>query len=334
MGRLTRLALLSAAVLSAATAAAAASHLTVDINQSRRIGLAGSAANVVVGDPTIADVTMIDAHSVIVTGKGYGVTQIMVMNRAGRTLLDGVHLCQAWLQLRGLPGALVQPVIVDELDVSTPTARSLVVLRMVSFFLLVSMLTGGLTVAIDATAGERERGSLEPLLTTPVRRRDLALGKLAATMTFMALSLALTCAAFCATLPWIPLATLGMTSHFTPSVAARIALVMLPMIVPGAALLTSVASFTRSYREAQSWLAAILMLPGLPVLLAGVLELPLATQWVWIPSMGQHLLIQALLRGDAIGAGDVVLLIGSTLLLGAAGVALVLRLYERDRLLG
>jgi Flp pilus assembly secretin CpaC len=88
MGRLTRTAVLAAALLSFGAAAAAASRLDVEINQSRRIGLRGAAANVVVGDPTIADVTMLDAHSVIVTGKGYGSTQVMVMDRAGRMLLD------------------------------------------------------------------------------------------------------------------------------------------------------------------------------------------------------------------------------------------------------
>ena len=88
MGRLTRIALLTAALLSVAAGAAAASRLNIDINQSRRIGLGGSAASVVVGDPTVADVTMIDAHSVIVTGKGYGATQVMVLNHAGRMLLD------------------------------------------------------------------------------------------------------------------------------------------------------------------------------------------------------------------------------------------------------
>jgi Flp pilus assembly secretin CpaC len=88
MGRLTRIAILAAALLSAGGAAAAASRLDVDINQSRRIVLRGAAANVVVGDPAIADVTMVDAHSVIVTGKGYGSTEVMVTDRGGRMLLD------------------------------------------------------------------------------------------------------------------------------------------------------------------------------------------------------------------------------------------------------
>ncbi len=70
------------------SAGASGSGMTVEVNQSRRVVLGGSVANVIVGDPTVADVVMIDAHSVVVVGKGYGATQVMVIDRAGRALLD------------------------------------------------------------------------------------------------------------------------------------------------------------------------------------------------------------------------------------------------------
>ena len=66
----------------------AANDLKVGINQSRRILLRGHAANVVVGDPAIADVTMVDSHSVIVMGRGYGTTDLLVLDGGGRTLLS------------------------------------------------------------------------------------------------------------------------------------------------------------------------------------------------------------------------------------------------------
>lgn len=74
----------------AASAAAAAGNLTVELNGSRRVVLPGIAANVVVGDPQVADVTLTDAHSIILTGKGYGATQLIVTDHGGRTLLDGL----------------------------------------------------------------------------------------------------------------------------------------------------------------------------------------------------------------------------------------------------
>ena len=89
MGRVTRTLLLTVFVAATAAATAARAESTViHLNQSRRIVLRGTAANIIVGDPTVADVTVIDAHSVILQGKGYGSTDVLVMDRAGRTLLD------------------------------------------------------------------------------------------------------------------------------------------------------------------------------------------------------------------------------------------------------
>jgi hypothetical protein len=85
MGRVAGILLLT--VFVAATAAQADSTV-IHINQSRRILLRGAAANIIVGDPSVADVTVIDAHSVILLGKGYGATDVLVTDRAGRTLLD------------------------------------------------------------------------------------------------------------------------------------------------------------------------------------------------------------------------------------------------------
>lgn len=89
MGRSIRVLSLSLGLaLAAGMAVAAAGSLTVEINDSQRIGLYGAAANVIVGDPNVADVSMLDTRSVIVTGKGYGSTHVMVFDGTGRTLLD------------------------------------------------------------------------------------------------------------------------------------------------------------------------------------------------------------------------------------------------------
>ena len=86
-----RAALLAAlSLLSAATAAQAASHVNVGLNQGLRLQVGGSAANVVIANPAIADVTVVDAHSVIILGKGYGTTQVMVLDSTGRLLMDSI----------------------------------------------------------------------------------------------------------------------------------------------------------------------------------------------------------------------------------------------------
>ena len=88
MTRLIRLLTCALAALSATAAVAAGGGLTVALKHSRRIMLSAPAANVVVGDPAIADVAMVDSRSVVVIGKGYGSTDVLVLDHAGHTLLD------------------------------------------------------------------------------------------------------------------------------------------------------------------------------------------------------------------------------------------------------
>src|SRR5262249_8016974 len=141
----------------------------------------------------------------------------------------------------------------------------------VTYFILLTMLTGGMYLAIDATAGERERGSLEPLLTVPVSREHLLYGKILATCAYMALSLILTVSAFAIVLRFAGFERFGMSVNFGPLVALQVIAICLPEIPLGAALMTIVAAFTRSYREAQTYLAIVLMIPTLPIVFAGLL---------------------------------------------------------------
>src|SRR6516225_12323461 len=111
---------------------------------------------------------------------------------------------------------MISPVAVQDIDVSTPAERAVLLLGTLSYLILLTMLMGGVYLAIDATAGERERGSLEPLLTVPVRREHLIYGKLLASCAFMLLSLALTVPAFAIVLRFVSLERLGMSASIGP----------------------------------------------------------------------------------------------------------------------
>jgi len=254
---------------------------------------------------------------------------------AGQLLAAYGSQIAAWrLEARGLAPQLLRPVVVDEVDVSTPAARALALLGMLSYFIVFATLMGGLYVAIDTTAGERERGSLEPLLTLPVPRRSLVYAKVLAASVYMALSLLLNLTAFAVSLRFVRLDTFGMALNFGPGVALAIFAVMLPFVVVGSSLMTIVASFTRTYREAQSWLAAVLLVPTLPIIFASLYQVPSRTSLMWVPSLSQHLLIQSLLRGEQPRALHVLLSVGATLLIGALLARIAARLYEREKILG
>jgi sodium transport system permease protein len=238
------------------------------------------------------------------------------------------------LQVRGISPAVVQPVVVDSIDVATPAGRALLILGMLSYFVVLAMLAGGMYVAIDATAGERERGSLEPLLTTAVSRDAIVLGKIGAAWTFMTLSLGLALAAFVVAIRFIPLAQFGMQANYGPAEAVQVFLTMLPLGLLGASLMTVVASFTRSFREAQIWLTVLLFVPTVPIIFAAIFQLAPATKYMWIPSLSHHLMITSLLRAESLNPLHVAMSVGATTAIALVLVFVATRLYRREGILG
>jgi sodium transport system permease protein len=208
------------------------------------------------------------------------------------------------------------------------------ILGTLSYLVLLTMLMGGMYLAIDATAGERERGSLEPLLTVPVRRQQLIYGKILATCAYMTLSLALTVTAFAIALRFIGLERYGMSVNFDARVALEVILLTLPLVPLGAAIMTLVAAYTRSYREAQTWLALVLLVPTLPLAFAGLMGVRPRQALMAVPSLSQHFLITSLLRAEPLPANWVALSVGATLAIAALLVAVAGGLYRREALLG
>jgi sodium transport system permease protein len=253
-----------------------------------------------------------------------------------RVLLSqyGSLLARLRVMTRGIDPLVLSPIVIHDVDVSTPASRSVLALGTLSYLVLLTMLMGGMYLAIDATAGERERGSLEPLLTVPVRREHLIYGKMLATCAFMTLSLSLTVSAFAIVLQFAGLERFGMSVNFGPLVALMVVVFCLPLVPLGAALMTIVAAFTRSYREAQTYLGLVLLVPTLPLVFASVLGLRPTAALMAVPSLSQHFLITSLLRDEPIPGGFLALSIGVTLAVGALLVFIAGRLYHREALLG
>ena len=238
------------------------------------------------------------------------------------------------LLARGVSPTVMRPINVDDVDVSTPSGRSAILLGMMSYFFIFAMLMGGMYLAIDTTAGERERGSLEPLLALPVTRDQLILGKIGATCVFMAVSLMLSLWSFFFALKFMPLAQLGMTPNFGPEVVIAAFLVLSPFILLGASVMTLVASFTKSYKEAQTWLSLVLVAPTLPILIVSILTLRPRLEFMFVPSLSQHLILVDMIKNEPIDASQVAISVISTLAVGALLTMICARLYRREGLLG
>jgi sodium transport system permease protein len=238
------------------------------------------------------------------------------------------------LVANGADPTLLRPLVIDELDVSTPASRSALMLGVLTYFLLFATLTGGLHLAIDTTAGERERKSLEPLLTLPVARSSIIIGKMTATVCYMLTSLALTLVAFTVALRQLPLEQIGMSSNFGFATAAVAFALLCPFAPLGAALMTAIASFSKTYREAQTYITFVLLIPTLPLAFAAILNIEPQPKLMWIPSLSQHLLITTLIKDQPLAGSFVAISALSSLALGVLLGWLAVRLYRREAILG
>ena len=246
----------------------------------------------------------------------------------------GRQVSQTRLLLRGVNPVSTMPVVIHDIDVSTPASRASFALGMLSYLAIFAMLFGGMYLAIDATAGERERGSLEALLTAPMPRPHLIYGKIAATMAYMLISIALTLTACAVALNYVRLEEFGMSLSMGPLTTLKLFAVSAPLAVLGAGLLTVVASFTRSFREAQSYLTFAISLPTLPLVFIGVLRVEPSPLVMSTPSLSQHFLMMKILRGETLAMPDLLYSAGASLLIGGLLCWFAGRLYEREAILG
>lgn len=246
----------------------------------------------------------------------------------------GLDIAQLRFLARGIDPISVLPISVQEIDVSTPSSRSVVVLNALTYLVILSMLAGGLYLAVDATAGERERGSLEVLLTTPVPREHLIFGKILAAAAYMLISLVLTVSTFSVAMSFVGLEQLGVTANLGPRAALTMIACCAPLILFGASYLSIIAGFAKSYREAQTYLGLVITVPTLPLMFAGLLGLQPKLPLMFVPFLSQHLLMTTVVRAEPIVPLYVVVSVASTLALGALLMYAAGRLYRREGLLG
>ena len=132
----------------------------------------------------------------------------------------------------------------------------------------------------------------------------------------------------------MPLQELGMTPNFGPKVVVAAFFVLAPFILLGASVMTLVASFTKSYKEAQTWLSVVLLAPTLPILIVSLLTLRPRLEFMFVPSLSQHLLLIDMVKNEPVNVQHVIISVTSTLILGGLLTWLCARLYRREGLLG
>jgi len=244
----------------------------------------------------------------------------------------GARIGQLRLQLRGVSPTLSSPVMVKDVDLSTPQSRGMLVMIMLPYVLMITAFTGGMHLAIDSTAGEKERKSLEPLLINPVPRWQVMLGKMSATATYAFASLVLTLVAFRFAFPLLPTGALGVDLNLSAEAMGGILLAVGPVVILAAAMLTTLAALAKSLREAQSYMGLVFMIPMIPSLIFMVNPMKAETWMMTIPMFSQNLLIGEFVRGESVNLLWLAMSMGSTLLIGLGFVAVAATLFNRPRL--
>lgn len=200
------------------------------------------------------------------------------------------------LQRSGINPDILDSPSVDDRDLSTPRARMGRILSIVPFVIAVALFVGAQSAALDATAGERERGSLEPLLMNPISCRSIVLGKWSAVFILSAAACLLSSLSFVPAQLLLPGAEVREIIHFGWKEALTLWLIQVPLAAAISAGLLALATRTQSLKEAQAstglaWTAFSLLLM-IPFFNGGV-----SSDWhQWVPGLAQSNLMNSVLR--------------------------------------
>ena len=242
-------------------------------------------------------------------------------------LLQGFNQEQATLRLalRGVSPTLLAAVTIEPRDLASPGTRAAQLATMVPFFVLMAVLYGALNAALDTTAGERERGSLEPLLMNPAPRWALVVGKWGAVAAVGMLIAVLSCFSFLPGQWLLESETLAALFRFGPAEALRFLALLLPLAGALAALLMAIAIRCRSFKEAQANATVVVLGVSLLPLVAVLNQEGEASWHLWVPALAQVTLMGRVLRGEPVGWSDAALAFAVCALIAAAGIAVVAR---------
>jgi len=237
------------------------------------------------------------------------------------------------LRAAGLSAEMMSVLNIEQENIGRAAGPAVILLTMIPPFLIFTLFTGGVHVALDATSGERERGSFETLMMNPVQLYQVLTGKLGATMVFTLMALGVQAVAFWVMLHTVPQESLGLIAPPSMLRLLVVVSVCLPLVVLAAALQLLISAVTRSVKEAQTYLGLLPLVPGLAGMVLALAPVRAQPMLAAIPTFGQTLLMGQLVRSEAVSA----VFIGITAVATLAAVALLLllgfRLYEREEIL-
>jgi sodium transport system permease protein len=209
----------------------------------------------------------------------------------------GAEIGSLRLITRGISPVGVRPLDVEEVEVSTAQQRAAQILNFIPMFIIMAGFIGGMQIATDSTAGERERGSLEPLLVNPAARFVFVSGKWLAAALAAFVSVLVT-TMLCANLPrFLPLEDMDIRFRIGREHLGGIIGAIGPMCLFTAALQASVATLARSFKEAQTYMGVLILFPMIPGIMGALYPIGAAAWMYFVPMLGPYVLLTNVLGG-------------------------------------
>ncbi|MEX2366939.1 MAG: ABC transporter permease [Pseudohongiellaceae bacterium] len=192
---------------------------------------------------------------------------------------------------RGISPQITSVVNVQRIDIASAQARARQVLAMIPLFVIMAAFICGMGLAVDATAGERERKSLEPLLVNPVSRMNIVLGKWFAAVLFSASGLVVVMVLNLFALSQVPLDQVGLVFNIGRLEIIGILITTLPLAFFATSIQIFIGIFAKSFKDAQAYLSLIMMLPMAPYFF-NMFNTQDRELWMsFVPMLGQHMLL-------------------------------------------
>jgi sodium transport system permease protein len=245
------------------------------------------------------------------------------------------------LQARNLPSSLLDPFHVQEQNVAPPEKVSGTVIGgLIPYFIILLCLVGAMYPAMDLTAGEKERGTMETILCSPVSRAHLVLGKFLMVLTASVASAILSMFSMAATFQAVrgavrnleQLGITGLPLKISPAPLVAVFLMVLPLAVLFSAMLLAISLFAKSYKEAQSYISPLTILIIAPAIISALPGVELNAGLSLIPVVNTSLVSKEIMAGSY-HWGHITLIFSSSCIYAAIALLVAMRLFQREDVL-
>lgn len=249
-----------------------------------------------------------------------------------------LQIAREALVAHGMSPSLIEPFQVDAQNVAPPQKVGAAIFGgIIPYLIIIFSFSGAMYPAMDLTAGEKERGTMETILSSPVSRTDLVIGKFLMVVTASVVTTILSLISMGASFTWAKHGILGAASSsmqisVNPSAVAAVVVLIFPLAVLFAAGQLAIALLAKSYREAQSYVQPLVFVVVMPAIIGMMPGVDLNWKTAFVPILNTSLASKEIIAGTY-HWGLMAAIFGMTCVYAAIGLAAAVRMFNREDVL-